>query len=148
MKYASKLLRPITLIIALLAPALAQAHPGHAHDSFAAGALHPLSGADHLLVLFGAAWLAARLAAPTLRVLGALFIGALGASAAAHADGGVDAWAFLAGVLLTSVGLIAVLTTVLIPTGTLIPRKLTSSARRSPTSAAASAPAPRPTSSH
>lgn len=46
-------------LAAALAPAAALAHPGHGDDSFAAGVIHPLTGADHiaamLLVGLGAA---------------------------------------------------------------------------------------------
>jgi len=41
--------------LAMLLPAIAQAHPGHgAHEAgFVAGLLHPLTGLDHLLALLG-----------------------------------------------------------------------------------------------
>ena len=41
--------------VAVMLPALAQAHPGHgAHEAgFLAGFLHPLTGLDHLLALLG-----------------------------------------------------------------------------------------------
>jgi len=46
----------------MLLPALAQAHPGHgAGMSFAAGALHPLAGLDHLAALIATGVLAGRL---------------------------------------------------------------------------------------
>src|SRR3954466_12095077 len=47
---------------ALLLPALAEAHPGHgAGMSFAAGALHPWAGLDHLMALAATGLLASRL---------------------------------------------------------------------------------------
>ena len=50
-----KRVTPLLAILALLAPALAFAHPGaladHAHTSFMAGLLHPLTGADHLAAM-------------------------------------------------------------------------------------------------
>ncbi len=54
------LLLPLSLF-----PALAQAHPGHYHpgeedefDAFVAGALHPATGLDHLLLAVALGWLA------------------------------------------------------------------------------------------
>ena len=38
---------------ALLLPAAAQAHEGHAHDGLLAGLMHPVGGIDHLLVTLG-----------------------------------------------------------------------------------------------
>jgi urease accessory protein len=37
----------------LLTPTMASAHPGHVGNGFVAGFAHPLSGIDHLLVMFG-----------------------------------------------------------------------------------------------
>lgn len=127
-------------LAALLAPALAHAHPGHAQDaSFAAGALHPLTGVDHLLLLALAGALASRLAARALRVLGAVFIGLIGAGAA----GDSGAWTYAAGFLLTSASLIFI-TRAAVAALVNAPRHLIAAARRSPTSAAESAPAHRP----
>ncbi len=49
---------------ATLAPAMALAHPGHGADSgFAAGALHPLAGLDHLATMLAIGLWAAQLGA-------------------------------------------------------------------------------------
>ena len=42
-------LSPLLLLVIATTPALA--HPGHSHASFMDGALHPLSGWDHLLAM-------------------------------------------------------------------------------------------------
>jgi urease accessory protein len=46
------------LFLCLSLPATAVAHPGHATHSFLAGALHPLSGLDHLLAMVAVGLLA------------------------------------------------------------------------------------------
>jgi urease accessory protein len=45
----------IPAVLALLLPVVAAAHPGHAGDmnAFLAGAVHPLTGLDHLLFMLG-----------------------------------------------------------------------------------------------
>jgi hydrogenase/urease accessory protein HupE len=91
--------------------------------------LHPLSGVEHLLLLFVAGALAARLSTLVLRVLGALFIGALGASASAHLGTDSGAWTFIAGFLFTSTSLVAATATAI----KLATRQLTAASRRSPT---------------
>jgi len=64
--------RWIALLILFCTPAIALAHPGHDHAGLGAGFLHPLSGLDHLLVLLGIGFWAAR--SRTMR--GALLAGA------------------------------------------------------------------------
>ena len=64
--------RWIALLILFFTPAIALAHPGHDHAGLGAGFLHPLSGLDHLLVLLGIGFWAAR--SRTMR--GALLTGA------------------------------------------------------------------------
>ena len=46
------------LVLLALAPLAAQAHPGHdLHATFSVGAIHPLTGLDHLMLLLGlGAW--------------------------------------------------------------------------------------------
>ena len=71
MKPLSPLLtsRPAARLIALalgLLPAAAMAHPGHYHppgeedefDAISSGIMHPLSGADHILLSLAAGWIA------------------------------------------------------------------------------------------
>lgn len=53
--------RPISLLALLLClslPATVLAHPGHEAHSFIAGAVHPLSGLDHLLAMLAVGLLA------------------------------------------------------------------------------------------
>jgi urease accessory protein len=131
MRHASKL----AAALALLLPALAHAHPGHAPDAtFAAGALHPLTGVDHLLLLAFAGWLAARLGAATLRVLGAVFVVVLTATASAHlgANASADPGAagFAAGLLVTSVGVIFLAGAATAAAGKLLLRRPTAASRR------------------
>lgn len=64
--------RWIALLILFCTPAIALAHPGHDHAGVGAGFLHPLSGLDHLLVLLGIGFWAARAGS----VRGALLAGA------------------------------------------------------------------------
>ncbi len=59
----------------LLMPTIAFAHPGHAEVSgFATGALHPLTGMDHLLAMLAAGVLAARLGGKARWALPAAFL--------------------------------------------------------------------------
>lgn len=63
-------------LVAAASPGLALAHPGHAEQaSFLAGALHPLTGIDHLLAML--AMLAVGLWAAQLRQRAALMLPAL-----------------------------------------------------------------------
>lgn len=75
-------------VLALI-PAVASAHPGHpghvGQGSFGAGFAHPLLGVDHLLALLAVGLLSARAGGRTLRLLPALFIGAMAAGAVAGA---------------------------------------------------------------
>ena len=79
--------RLAVLAFALLGPAVALAHPGHAaHGNFLSGLRHPLTGLDHLSALLAlgmwAEWLGGRLRrALPLAVLVAMAVGALVASA-------------------------------------------------------------------
>ena len=57
---------------------MAHAHPGHeAGASFAAGALHPLTGFDHLLALVAVGLLAARMGGRARLVIPAAFLSSL-----------------------------------------------------------------------
>ncbi len=87
-----------------LLPALALAHPGHGEtSSFVAGALHPLSGMDHVFGLIAVGVLAAKLGGRYLAPLTAAFLGLLVAAWTVGSDG----WQYAAGFLLTGAGLIA-----------------------------------------
>jgi hydrogenase/urease accessory protein HupE len=95
-------------LIASLLPALASAHHGAGEtSSFAAGALHPLSGIDHVagFVIVGllAARLAGRLVERYLAHLSAVLLGLLVAAWTSDTDG----WRFAAGFMLSGAGLIA-----------------------------------------
>jgi urease accessory protein len=103
MKTRKPLLRLAVTAVSLL-PAVALAHPGHGETSgFAAGALHPLGGLDHLIALVAVGVLAARLngrwlAPPTAALLG-IFVAAFTADS--------DGWRYAAGFMATSAALIA-----------------------------------------
>lgn len=79
-------MRPIRLLLPLLllaASGTALAHPGgHAHTSFAAGFLHPLTGLDHLAAML-AVGLWSALAVRPLWLAPAAFVALLGAGALA-----------------------------------------------------------------
>ena len=73
----------IAVCTLLAFPALAQAHPGHdAGLSFAAGALHPLAGIDHLFALLAVGLLAARMGGRATIAIPAAFLTLLGAGLA------------------------------------------------------------------
>ena len=94
----------ITFVGTALLPTLAVAHPGHAEaSSFAAGALHPLGGIDHLAGFFIVGLLAARLGGRHLPALVAALLGLLVAASTSASDG----WQFAAGFMLAGAVLIA-----------------------------------------
>lgn len=71
------MLRKLTLAAALLAPSAALAHPGHGAGSFLAGALHPISGADHVLAMVAVGLWAAQMGGRAIWVMPATFVGAM-----------------------------------------------------------------------
>lgn len=62
------------ILLLLLTPSLAFAHPGHA-GGLGAGVMHPLLGLDHLLAMLAAGWLACRHRSPV--AMGLAFSGLL-----------------------------------------------------------------------
>lgn len=107
-------IRLSTALVVAGFPALALAHPGHAHAAaapgFVAGLTHPLTGADHLaaaLVLAAAIALAAPLSLrwPTLVALGALVMGSV--HAGVHALVPPAGASFAAGVAVSTLALYA-----------------------------------------
>lgn len=68
-----------SLSLALILPAVALAHGGHEHEagSFASGAAHPVSGADHVLAMVVLGLLAAQVGGRALWALPAAFVGAM-----------------------------------------------------------------------
>jgi urease accessory protein len=87
-----------------LLPALAMAHPGHGGTSgFLAGALHPVSGADHLAGFIIVGVLAARLGGRYLWPMAAAFLGLLVAAWTSESEG----WRYAAGFMLAGASLIA-----------------------------------------
>ena len=94
----------ITTLIAGFLPALAFAHPGHGEtSSLAAGALHPLSGADHVAGFFIVGILAAQLGSRYLWPVTAAFLGLLVAAWTTSSEG----WQYATGFMLAGAGLIA-----------------------------------------
>jgi urease accessory protein len=90
--------------VAGLLPAIALAHPGHGDTaSFAAGALHPLGGFDHLLGLVAVGVLVSRLGGRFVGPIAAALAGLFVAACTADSDG----WRYAAGFMFTSAGLIA-----------------------------------------
>jgi urease accessory protein len=75
------ILRAAALMSALL-PALAHAHPGHDIDAaLLAGLVHPLSGLDHLMVIFGIGVWAAQLGGKLRRNIPVCFLSVMVLSA-------------------------------------------------------------------
>jgi urease accessory protein len=71
----------------VLAPALAQAHPGHDGTGFAHGFAHPLSGLDHILAMLAVGLWAAQLGGRAFWVVPATFLSVMtlgGALGMAH----------------------------------------------------------------
>lgn len=68
-------------IVLGLSPTLAFAHPGHAGSDFLSGLLHPLGGADHVLVMLAVGLWAAMLGGRARWVLPASFLGAMSGGA-------------------------------------------------------------------
>lgn len=77
------IVRLVLALVAAASPGLALAHPGHAEQaSFLAGALHPLTGIDHLLAMLAVGLWAAQLRQRAALMLPALFPVAMVAGAA------------------------------------------------------------------
>jgi urease accessory protein len=88
----------------VLLPTLASAHPGHGEAStFVAGALHPLSGVEHIVALFVVGLLAGRLGRRYLWPMSAALLGLL----VAAWTGDTDGWRYAAGFALSGAGIIA-----------------------------------------
>jgi urease accessory protein len=122
------LIRIATLASGFL-PALAFAHPGHGEtSSFAAGALHPIDGVDHLAAFLIVGTLAVRLGGRYLWPMAAAFLGLLGAAWTADGEG----WQYAAGFMVSGAGLIAAGMLVTGAATRLALRALTAAGRRSP----------------
>jgi hypothetical protein len=94
----------IAALAAGLLPAIALAHPGHGEtSSFVAGALHPVSGVDHLAAFIIVGALAVRLGGRHWWPMTAAFLGLLIAAWTSDSDG----WRYAAGFMFTGAGLIA-----------------------------------------
>jgi urease accessory protein len=130
------LLRFAAMIMTLL-PAIASAHPGHGEPgSFAAGALHPLTGIDHVAGFIVVGWLAARLGGRFLAPMAAAFLGLLVAAWTSDSDG----WRYATGFILSGAGLVAAGMTAT----RLLMLLTTAGATRSPTWVAGGSPTHRP----
>lgn len=101
--------RRLSVVLLLVTPGLALAHPGYGHGGFVAGVSHPLLGLDHLLAMLGIGLWAARqgslrgavcvCAAFATAVLGGFAIG-LGQSAVPAVEFGIMASLLVTGVLI------------------------------------------------
>jgi urease accessory protein len=137
MRQAQKKRFRIVAVGAGLLPALALAHPGHGETtSFVAGALHPLSGIDHLLGLTAVGLLAGFLGGRYLAALAATFLGLLAAAWTTDSD----AWQYAAGFMVSGSSLVAAGAA----TTRLCSLAIIAAAPRSPTWAASAAPEHRP----
>lgn len=77
-----KLLSAITFATAALAPAVALAHPGHAHDGnagFMHGFLHPMTGLDHILAMVTVGILAYQIGGRALWMVPTAFVAVMAA---------------------------------------------------------------------
>ena len=105
--------RVALLAAALLLPATAFAHPGHAEPlGFVAGLLHPLGGADHLLAMVMVGLWAGLLGGAARLALPGAFLGAMLAGFALAATGialpGVEAGILASVVVLAALAVLAV----------------------------------------
>jgi urease accessory protein len=71
----------------ILAPSLAEAHPGFHADGFIAGALHPLGGLDHLLAMVAVGLWAASLGRRARIVVPGAFVATMALCAVLGAEG-------------------------------------------------------------
>jgi urease accessory protein len=69
------------LLLLLLASGAALAHPGHAQGGFAAGLIHPLLGADHLLAMLAVGFWAGRFSGGARWLLPVIFVACMGLGA-------------------------------------------------------------------
>lgn len=69
--------RRILLLAALLLPAVAHAHPGHADVGWVSGFMHPFSGLDHVVAMLAVGVWAARNAGMTRWLVPAAFLGGM-----------------------------------------------------------------------
>lgn len=91
-----------------LAPALAQAHPGHDSSSFTGGLVHPVLGMDHLLAMIAVGLWAMQLGGRARWVVPATFVGVMLVGGALGASGfpmpfveqGILASVFILGLLI------------------------------------------------
>lgn len=70
-------MKHITLLVALLIPSAALAHPGHDEGQFISGLSHPIGGADHLLAMVALGLLAAQIGGRALWALPTTFVGSM-----------------------------------------------------------------------
>jgi urease accessory protein len=76
-----------SLALAVLAPTLASAHPGHEGASLVHGLMHPLGGVDHIIAMVAVGLLAARLGGRALWLVPASFVVAMAAAGLAGMAG-------------------------------------------------------------
>jgi len=120
----------IAALAAGFLPALAFAHPGHGEiSSFAAGAMHPIGGVDHVAAFLIVGMLAVRLGGRYLWPMAAALLGLLGAAWTADGEG----WEYAAGFMASGAGLIAAGMLVTGAATRLALRVFTAAGQRSPT---------------
>ena len=82
------LLKSITLLVCVVLPGVALAHPGHSSaPALLAGLMHPFSGADHLLLMVGVGMWAAMLSRRWMGASASLLAMLLGVMAGAAGAG-------------------------------------------------------------
>jgi urease accessory protein len=68
---------PVVALTLLATSGVASAHVGHPHQSFADGAVHPVTGLDHILAMIGVGLWAAQLGGRAKWIVPAAFVGSM-----------------------------------------------------------------------
>ncbi|WP_373795344.1 HupE/UreJ family protein [Neisseria dentiae] len=81
-------MKKLFALIALAAPALASAHPGHGDSGLLNGLLHPITGLDHILAMLAVGLWAASFSGKARWAIPAAFVAMMAAGFAFGAGGG------------------------------------------------------------